>query len=230
MACERVGALEKYVEHGRTSFDPRRQPSRSTRINSRLCCDAQKDEWRFADRTIVGPHNRLGHTILRHRCPAREGHLDRWRGQLRQAIAFHRGTGSQSRRLKSPSERNHPKGKNKRSVWSVPVSTFHGAHFAVFPPALIRPCILAGCPKGGTVLDPFAGSGTTAVVAKELGRDAILIDLDPVSVQIQKHRTPAQTLLSVPSESVPSITRSTNPVGSFTHLPHRKQPTLFDDT
>src|SRR5205823_8898219 len=69
------------------------------------------------------------------------------------------GTGAQSRRLQSAAGRNHPLGKNKRSVWTVPVRSFPGAHFAVFPPALIRPAILAGCPKGGTVPDPFAGIG-----------------------------------------------------------------------
>src|SRR5207237_508636 len=80
------------------------------------------------------------------------------------------GTGAQSRKLKSAAERNHPLGRNKRSVWRIPTQSFHGAHFAVFPEALVRPCILAGCPKGGTVLDPFAGAGTTALVARELGR------------------------------------------------------------
>jgi DNA modification methylase len=98
------------------------------------------------------------------------------------------GTGAQSRRLKSAAERNHPLGKNKRSVWKIPVRSFPGAHFAVFPPALVRPCILAGCPKNGVVLDCFAGSGTVGDVATELGRDAVLIELNPVYVQMQKGR------------------------------------------
>ena len=92
------------------------------------------------------------------------------------------GTGAQSRRLKSAAERNHPLGKNKRSVWKIPVRSFPGAHFAVFPADLVRPCILAGCPKNGAVLDPFAGSGTVGDVATELGRDAILVELNPVYV------------------------------------------------
>ena len=98
------------------------------------------------------------------------------------------GTGAQSRRLKSASERNHPLGKNKRTVWKVPVRAFPGAHFAVFPPELIKPCLLAGCPKGGTVLDPFGGSGTTGTVAEQLDRNAILIELNPVYVEMQKGR------------------------------------------
>jgi len=68
--------------------------------------------------------------------------------------------------------------KNKRSVWTVPTQPFKKAHFAVFPPDLIEPCILAGCPKGGTVLDPFLGSGTTAIVAKENYRNAIGCELN----------------------------------------------------
>lgn len=73
----------------------------------------------------------------------------------------------------------NPLGKNKRSVWSVPTQSVKGAHFATFPPALIEPCILAGCPVDGVVLDPFGGSGTTAGVAIKNGRRAILCELNP---------------------------------------------------
>lgn len=114
------------------------------------------------------------------------------------------GTGAQSRRLKSSSQRNHPLGKNKRSVWSVPVACFPGAHFAVFPADLIRPCILAGSKKGDTVLDPFSGAGTTGVVAAELGRDAVLIELNPVYVAMQKERMGVQSVLDAKIEPPPS--------------------------
>lgn len=69
-------------------------------------------------------------------------------------------------------------GRNKRDVWTVPPKPFKGAHFAVYPPDLIEPCILAGCPHGGVVLDPFGGSGTTAGVAIKHGRKAILCELN----------------------------------------------------
>jgi DNA modification methylase len=69
--------------------------------------------------------------------------------------------------------------RNKRDVWTVATAPFKDAHFAVFPPKLIEPCILAGCPPGGLVLDPFAGSGTTLMVANQLGRRAIGIELQP---------------------------------------------------
>ena len=83
---------------------------------------------------------------------------------------------------------------NKRSVWSVPVKPYTGAHFAVFPSELIEPCILAGAPVGGIVLDPFMGSGTTAQVAQDLGRQYIGCELNPAYEKLQKKRT-AQTSL-----------------------------------
>lgn len=69
--------------------------------------------------------------------------------------------------------------RNRRSVWTVTTKPFKGAHFATFPPDLIEPCILAGAPVGGVVLDPFLGSGTTAATALRLGRRAIGIELNP---------------------------------------------------
>lgn len=78
--------------------------------------------------------------------------------------------------------------RNKRSVWKVPTTPYEGAHFAVFPPDLIRPCILAGSKPGDTVLDPFGGSGTTGVVALEYGRNAILIDLNPANERLMSDR------------------------------------------
>lgn len=70
--------------------------------------------------------------------------------------------------------------RNKRDVWSVSTNSYRlNNHFAMFPERLIEPCVLAGCPIGGTVLDPFFGSGTTGVVAKRLGRQYIGIDLNP---------------------------------------------------
>ncbi len=69
--------------------------------------------------------------------------------------------------------------RNKRSVWQVNTKPYKGAHFATFPPALVKPCILAGCPENGVVLDPFCGSGTVGQVCNALNRNAILIELNP---------------------------------------------------
>ncbi len=78
--------------------------------------------------------------------------------------------------------------RNKRSVWTVTTKPFKEAHFAVFPEDLIEPCILAGCPEGGIVLDPFMGSGTTAVVALKHNRNYIGIELNPEYIKIAGKR------------------------------------------
>lgn len=81
--------------------------------------------------------------------------------------------------------------RNRRSVWTVATKPYAGAHFATFPPDLIEPCILAGCPVGGTVLDPFGGSGTTAGVALKHGRNAILCELNPEYAALMPERIAA---------------------------------------
>jgi DNA modification methylase len=78
--------------------------------------------------------------------------------------------------------------RNLRSVWSVATKPFKEAHFATFPTALIEPCIKAGCPVGGVVLDPFFGAGTTELVARDLGRDCIGIELNHEYVAIAQRR------------------------------------------
>ena len=78
--------------------------------------------------------------------------------------------------------------RNKRDVWFISTKPCREAHFATFPDTLIEPCVLAGCPKGGIVLDPFLGSGTTAFVSKRNGRNYIGIELNPEYIEIAKHR------------------------------------------
>ena len=78
--------------------------------------------------------------------------------------------------------------RNKRSVWTIAPAPFKEAHFATFPPALVEPCILAGCPIDGMVLDPFGGAGTTGLVADRLQRNAILIELNPEYSTIARNR------------------------------------------
>ena len=85
--------------------------------------------------------------------------------------------------------------RNKRSVWTIPTKPFSGAHFAVFPPALIEPCILAGSRPGDIVFDPFLGSGTTAQVAQHLGRQWIGCELNPQYLDLQNDRTRQQGLI-----------------------------------
>ena len=94
-------------------------------------------------------------------------------------------------RTKSGAECKPQLRRNKRDVWAISTAGFKGAHFAVFPPALVRPCILAGSRPGGIVLDPFIGSGTTAVTALETGRQYIGIDISRDYVDIANHRIEA---------------------------------------
>ncbi len=78
--------------------------------------------------------------------------------------------------------------RNRRSVWTVATQPYKEAHFATYPAKLIEPCILAGCPVGGTVLDPFNGSGTTGAVALKHGRDYIGIELNPEYIELTYKR------------------------------------------
>lgn len=87
-----------------------------------------------------------------------------------------------------------PETRNRRSVWSVTTKPYDGAHFAVFPPDLIEPCVMAGAPKCGIVLDPFMGSGTTAQVAQNLGRKYLGCELNKDYEQLQKDRLKQQQL------------------------------------
>lgn len=84
--------------------------------------------------------------------------------------------------------------RSRRSVWEVNTEPYAGAHFAVFPPALVRPCVLAGSPKGGVVLDPFFGSGTLGVACLELGRACVGIETKEEYAQLARDRLRAQLL------------------------------------
>lgn len=91
-------------------------------------------------------------------------------------------------RTKSGNAYNYRPRRNKRSVWTVSTKPFKEAHFATFPVDLIEPCILAGCPNGGIVLDPFMGSGTTGLVATKYNRNFVGIELNPEYIKIAESR------------------------------------------
>ena len=93
--------------------------------------------------------------------------------------------------------------KNKRSVWSITNKPYKGAHFAVFPPDLIEPCILAGSERGDIILDPFMGSGTTALVAKSLGRHYIGCELHQQYDNLIKERL-SNVTVKKPAQSTPN--------------------------
>jgi DNA modification methylase len=119
---------------------------------------------------------------------------------IKERAAQNRWSGKKSMNLKNSKDRDGifggltrerdmmPEYRNRRSVWTVATKPYRGAHFATFPPGLIEPCISAGTPAGGLVLDPFLGSGTTAAVASGLQRHYIGIELNPAYVKLARSR------------------------------------------
>jgi DNA modification methylase len=119
-------------------------------------------------------------------------------GLAKLAERYKEAHGEDGRALTATGERHtfvHPKGPNKRSVWTVSTQPFPGAHFATFPPKLIEPCILAGSAEGDTVLDPFSGSGTTGMVALRHARSYIGCELNPEYVRLSRDRIIADSPL-----------------------------------
>lgn len=108
--------------------------------------------------------------------------LDKQRGHLRRHAGFNDRWDHMSR------DEQMAGGANLRDVWTVATKPFSGAHFATFPPALIEPCILAGCPVGGIVLDPFFGAGTVGVVCRRHGRDYLGIELNESYCEMARAR------------------------------------------
>ena len=86
--------------------------------------------------------------------------------------------------------------RNARDVWTIATQPYPGAHFATFPEELPRRCILAGCPEGGVVLDPFMGSGTVGMVAAQLGRQYVGIELSPQYADMARKRTAQRGLFT----------------------------------
>lgn len=109
-------------------------------------------------------------------------HSDKQRGHSRRHAGFNERWDSMSKAEQCSGKRN------KRTVWNIATRPFSGAHFATMAPELAKNCILAGCPVGGTVLDPFGGAGTTGLVADENGRNAMLIELNPEYAEIARER------------------------------------------
>lgn len=85
-------------------------------------------------------------------------------------------------------DKNYDGMRNKRDVWSITTKGVKEAHFATFPEDLVEPCIFAGCPEGGTVLDPFCGSGTTGIVAVRNKRNFIGLELNPEYAKMSERR------------------------------------------
>ncbi len=111
---------------------------------------------------------------------------DKQCGHARPHVGFNEGWDNMTKKEQTSGYRN------KRDVWNVATSNFRDLHFATFPEKLIEPCILAGCKTGGIVLDPFIGSGTTALVALKHGRNFIGCELNPEYIRISEERISAE--------------------------------------
>lgn len=176
-------------------------------IPARVALALQADGWWLRDEIIWHKPNPMPSSVTDRTTPAHEMMF-----MFSQSARYYYDQDA----IKEPSVSDHPSGngfarpqqvarggrgnadqwqvtemRQRRSVWSVPVVPFMDAHFATYPPALIEPCILAGCPVGGTVLDPFGGAGTTGLVADRMQRNAILIELNPEYAAMARNRIEA---------------------------------------
>lgn len=182
---------------------PESVTDRCTKAHEHIFLLAKSDRYYFDAEAISEPVT--GSTLERLAQPNLEGQEGSWRvpgktnGPMKAKVPKRSGNIER----KPPSARGVPEDgngalggsipwegmtRNKRSVWTVPTMPFKEAHFATFPPALVEPCILAGCLEGGTVLDPFGGAGTTGLVADRLKRNAILIELNPDFADMARRR------------------------------------------
>lgn len=152
--------------------------------------DAVREPYRYDGRRVLereaGPGSHDNH---------RNGKRNRWPGISAAAAAARRDVLEGGAIESEPMDVNHA-GRNVRSVWEIPTRPFPGAHFAVFPPDLARRCVLAGSREDGTVLDPFAGSGTTLKVARDHGRHSVGIELNEAYLRIAADRLAQQSLLT----------------------------------
>jgi len=127
---------------------------------------------------------------------------------------------------------NHPKGRNGRTVWRINVEQFHGNHPAPFPRELVRRCLLAGCPKGGTVLDPFVGSGTVPAVATKYGFRSMGIDLNAQYLEMAKERIGKEQ--DALNNTIPAVTKQilheTDLTDCHSHQPGSHSPATASPT
>lgn len=112
----------------------------------------------------------------------------KWQGPTATEGAYHDHDADLQQGQRIAVKANNPKGCNARTVWTIATQPYKEAHFATYPEELPKRCILAGCPEGGTVLDPFLGSGTTVAVAISLGRKGIGIELNPEYAELARKR------------------------------------------
>ena len=184
---------------------PESVTDRPTKAHEYLFLLSKSEQYYYNAEAIKEPGSRLstpdmngstlsggayGRHVLDEAIPKKERRTDKQRGHSRRHAGFNDRWDAMEKAEQCSGMRN------KRTVWTVATQPYSEAHFATFPPKLIEPCILAGCPSGGLVLDPFAGSGTTIQVAQQLGRQGVGIELNPAYIALADTRT-AQTGLQL---------------------------------
>jgi DNA modification methylase len=147
--------LRSDIIWNRSNPMPESVTDRPTKSHSYVFLLAKQPRYYWDQEALREPHNPDGRKVTRHP-----------------------GPGDHSEQERSNGDRWPNSGRNIRTVWEIPTQPLPYDHYAAFPEKLVEKCILAGCPEGGTVLDPFIGSGTTALVARRLNRKSIGIELN----------------------------------------------------
>lgn len=149
---------------------PESVTDRFTKSHEHVFMLSKSERYWFDQEAVAEPAVKAG--LILHR----EGSGTKDRQDINETNDRRTRTGLSKRTQPQPDKRN------KRDVWTIPTEPSSIPHYAMMPTELARTCILAGCPEGGTVIDPFGGAGTTGLVADRLGRHAVLIELNPKSV------------------------------------------------
>lgn len=155
----------------------------SANTHARLSQDVQNQ---IGSERVPGKTNGNMKAVGRKELPETQSKLAQYRDNQRKLAAT--GSGTKNNSSFDAAMAIMPENRNKRSVWTVTTQGYSEAHFATFPPKLIEPCILAGCPEDGTVLDPFSGAGTTGLVSTRLHRNFIGIELNPEYITMARNR------------------------------------------
>lgn len=176
---------------------------RCTKSHEQIFLLAKSANYYYDQKAILEPvspntHARLSQDVQNQVGSERANGGAKTNGNMK-AVGRKFDTGEQSQNKNNPSFDEAmaimPNERNKRSVWTVSTKPYKGAHFATFPPDLIEPCVLAGAPTGGVVLDPFFGSGTTGQVAQALGRQFVGLELNEAYKPLQDERLRQPSLL-----------------------------------
>ena len=137
---------------------------------------------------IVNEPERPGHSDSQHRITRGKGNSRSFRGGGAYVHSQNFQNSAAMARKTAGNQENISGLRNRRTVWTIASRGFSEAHFATFPPELVRPCLLAGCPADGVVLDPFGGAGTVSLEAERQQKNSILIELNPAYAEIARRR------------------------------------------